>query len=307
MEFSSSACDVTLYGARPLNATRQKIVWPGGARIAVWIAPNLEYYELNPPDNPSRHPWPRIKPDILNYGRRDYGNRVGFERIADLLTGNGFRASVSLNVALCDHYPEIIKKCDDLGWELFTHGVYNTRYLYGMSAEQIREVVRDSRDTIKKYTGQTLKGWLAPALSTTIETTDILAEEGLIYTLDFLHDDQPTPIKVKSGRMINVPYSLVVNDVPLLYMQHVTPDEYFRILCAQFDQLYKEGEDYGTVMCVPIHPFIVGKPHCIGALRRFLEYVNRHDGVWRPTASEIADFYYDNYYNSAVEKEFQVS
>ncbi|MCQ8278926.1 polysaccharide deacetylase family protein [Acetobacteraceae bacterium KSS8] len=304
MTRQSTAQDVRLYGARPLDATRQKIVWPGGARMALWIAPNLEFYELDPPINPSRNPWPRVRQDLLNYGRRDYGNRVGFTRVADLLSAQGFRASVSLSVALCDHYPEIITRCAELGWELFSHGIYNTRYLYGMTEDQIREIVRDSRETIRRYSGQTLKGWLSPALSTTETTADILAEEGLLYTLDYLHDDQPTPIRVRRGRLINVPYSLSVNDVPLLAMQGVSPEEYGATLRAQFDRLYQEGERYGTVMCVPIHPYLVGQPHCIGHLETFLDYVDRFDNVWRPTASEIAEWYLANYYDDHARREF---
>ena len=33
---------------------RPKIAWPNGARVAFWVAPNIEYYELDPPANPQR-------------------------------------------------------------------------------------------------------------------------------------------------------------------------------------------------------------------------------------------------------------
>ena len=70
---------------------RPKIVWPGGARIAVWLAPNIEHYELEPPNNPRKVPWPRPVPDILNYAHRDYGNRAGFWRMADTMAKYGVR------------------------------------------------------------------------------------------------------------------------------------------------------------------------------------------------------------------------
>ena len=28
---------------------RPQIVWPGGAKLAFWVAPNIEFYELDPP------------------------------------------------------------------------------------------------------------------------------------------------------------------------------------------------------------------------------------------------------------------
>ena len=81
--------DYAPYSGRP------KIVWPRGARVAVWLAPNIEHYELEPPGNPRKVPWPRPVPDVLNYSHRDYGNRVGFWRMADVMAKHGVRGSVS--------------------------------------------------------------------------------------------------------------------------------------------------------------------------------------------------------------------
>ena len=71
------------------------------------IAPNIEFYELNPPDGQGRPIWPRPYPDTLNYSLRDYGNRSGVWRVFEALERFGVRASVSLNAAMCDHMPEI--------------------------------------------------------------------------------------------------------------------------------------------------------------------------------------------------------
>ena len=87
---------------------RPPIRWPGGARVAFWVAPNIEFYELAPPKNPARAAWARPSPDVLNYAYRDYGNRVGFWRMLDAMKRCGMRGSVSLNVAMCEHHPEII-------------------------------------------------------------------------------------------------------------------------------------------------------------------------------------------------------
>ena len=61
----------------------------------------------------------------------------------------GVRGSVSLNVALCEHHPEIIAACVERGWEFYSHGTYNTRYVFDMTPDQERELIRDSIDTIK--------------------------------------------------------------------------------------------------------------------------------------------------------------
>ncbi|MFY7959150.1 MAG: polysaccharide deacetylase family protein, partial [Elsteraceae bacterium] len=175
--------DYLPYGDRP------RIEWPNGARIAFWVAPNVEFYEWDPPANPQRAPWPRPQPDLLNYGWRDYGNRVGFWRMAEVMDHYKIPGSVSLNVALCDHFPDIIKACADRGWEFFSHGIYNTRYAYEMSEDQERAIIADSIRTVRNATGQTIRGWLAPALTHTPRTLDLIAEMGLDYTCDLYHDD----------------------------------------------------------------------------------------------------------------------
>jgi len=274
---------------------RPRITWPNGARIAFWVAPNIEHYELDPPPNARRMPWTRPQPDVLGYSWRDYGNRVGFWRMADVMARHGVLGSVSLNVAVCDHYPEIIERCCDLGWELFSHGTYNTRYFYGMNEDQQRAVIRENRETIKRASGQELDGWLTPAISNDETTQHLLAEEGIKYTLDMLHDDQPTPIKVRSGHLISIPYSLEINDVPLLAMRNTPPERFAAICKAQFDQLYAEGAESGTVMCMPLHPFLIGQPHRISALDDVLRHVVRHDKVWLATGREIAAWYTEHH------------
>jgi peptidoglycan/xylan/chitin deacetylase (PgdA/CDA1 family) len=283
--------DYAPYSGRP------RIVWPGGARIAVWLAPNIEHYELEPPDNPRKTPWVRPVPDVLNYSHRDYGNRVGFWRMADVMAKHGVRGSVSLNVAVCDHYPEIIERCCELGWELFSHGTYNTRYFYDLSEDQQRAVIADSRETILKYSGQSLDGWLTPAITNDETTQHVLAEEGIKYTLDMVHDDQPMPVKVRNGRLISVPYSLEVNDVPLFQNRNTPVERYTAMVKAQFDQLYAEGAESGTVMCMPLHPFLIGQPQRIAALDEALAHIVAHDGVWLATGREIAAWYTEHYYD----------
>lgn len=287
--------DTGQYRYAPMRG-RPKLEMPGGAQLAFWIAPNIEHYEWMPPINPNRHPWPRVMPDVLNYSRRDYGNRIGFKRIADEMAKRNIRGSVSLSVTVCDHFPDIISRCNDMGWELFSHGIYNTRYFYGMTLEEQRQVVIDSRETLAKV-GQRLDGWLTPAITPSLDTQEILAQEGVRYTLDYFHDDQPMPLNLKTGKLISVPYSIEMNDTPLVSWHNMSVDEILVSLRAQFDRLYAEGATSGRVMCFAIHPFVLGQPHRIDAFAEFLDYVKSHDKVWYPTGREIADWYYENHYD----------
>jgi len=280
---------------------RPPIRWPDGARVAFWVAPNVEFYQLDPPA-PAVQPstlW-RPSPDLLNYGIRDYGNRAGFWRMLRLFDELGVRASVSLNAAVCDHLPEVTRAMVDRGWELFSHGIYNSQYLYGLSEAEELAVIEDVRSTIHRVSGQTLDGWLSPALTNTPRTIELLARCGIRYTLDLFHDDQPQPVRVRHGRLISLPYSLEVNDWTGLHTTRGTPRQYAEAIKAQFDRLYQEGAESGTVMCLPLHPFLIGVPHRVRALADAIEYILGHPGVWHATGREIAAWYLEHHYDEAL-------
>jgi len=291
--------DPKLYDYWPYQ-NRPKIEWPNGAKIAFWVAPNIEFYELNPPENPHRKPWPQAYPAVGGYSIRDYGNRVGHSRQMRLLEKYGVRGSISLSTALCDHHPEIIELCAERDWEFFSHGVYNTRYTYGLSESQEREMIQDSIDTIEKHTGKKPAGYLAPALSHSEQTIDLFAEAGGSYTCDLFHDDQPTPVHVRSeNKFISIPYSLEMNDTIAYVVNKVEPRRYGQMIKDSFDRLYLEGNESGTVMCIPTHNYQVSCPHRMRAFEEALEYITGHSDVWVTTGREIADYYIKHYYDAS--------
>ena len=279
---------------------RPVIKWPNGARVALWISPNVEHMEFLPDYDGVRNPWPRTPyPDVQQYSYHDYGNRVGFWRVLEVMDKYGIRCCVSLNVAVLEHFPEIAKAMTDRNWDFMSHGIYNSRYIATLPEEEEREFYRDTKETLMRHTGVQLKGMLGPACSVSERTPDLMAEAGLIYHADWFHDDQPVPIKVKSGKLVSVPYSVEVND-GALFKSHYE-GEYFLQMCKdQFDQLYEEGEESGRVMCIALHPYHVGQPHRIKFLDEIMRYVTSRDGVWMTTAGEIAEYYIANYYDEAV-------
>jgi hypothetical protein len=294
-----SRADPGLYGYWPYK-DRPKIVWPGGRKLALWVAPNIEFYELRPPANPHRKAWPNPVPDVPGYAYRDHGNRVGNHRLMAAMARHDVPGSVSLSVAMCQHWPRIVEEVNALGWEFFSHGVYNTRYSYGMSEDQEREVIRDGARTISEATGQTVRGYLAPALTHTERTLDLIAEEGFTYTCDLFQDDQPQPIRTKVGRLVSMPYSLEVNDHYMLGVFGQTGQQYADTLKRQLDTLLEEGEASGTVMCVPLHAYLIGRAHRMGPFEDFLAHVaSLRDEIWITRACDIADHYLAHAYDAA--------
>jgi allantoinase len=295
-----SKADPGLYAHWPYRG-RPKITWPGGKQLAFWVAPNIEFYELDPPKNPLRSAWPHPSPAVPGYSIRDYGNRVGHIRQMALLDKYGVRGSISLSTALIDHHPEIIAMCRERDWEFFSHGIYNTRYTYGMSEAQERAMILDSMESIERAVGKKPAGYLAPALSHSEVTIDLFAELGGLYTCDLFHDDQPTPVNVRSGKpFVSVPYSLELNDTIVYVVNKIEPRRYGQMIKDAFDRLYAEGASSGTVMCIPTHNYQVSHPHRLKAFEEALDYITGHSGVWVATGREIAEHYLAEHHAAAV-------
>ena len=276
---------------RPQRSQLPIIRWPNGARVAFWVAPNIEFYEINPPPNPVRPPWPRPLPDVLNASWRDYGNRVGVWRCLELFDQYKITGSVSLNSAMCAHLPEVVGAFRDRGWELFSHGIYNTRYLYGLSPEDEIATLCESCAEIEAFCGQKVRGFLAPALTYNETTFDSLAKIGLRYTLDLFHEDVPLPLNSEFRGMVSVPYQVELNDFHALVASGMAADLYLRRFKDQFDRLYEEGAKSGTVVGLPLHPYVIGQPQYVWVLEKILAHVRQHEDVWITTAAEIADHY----------------
>jgi hypothetical protein len=75
----------------------------------------------------------------------------------------------------------------------------------------------------------------------------------------------------------------------------ITCDDFVQMVKDQFDTLYAEGEHSGRVMCLSLHPFLIGSPHRVRYLDEALRYVLSHQGVWLATADEIADWYIEHH------------
>ena len=278
---------------------RPPLFWPGNARLAVMVCPNVLYYELMPPADPWINPWARMTPDVMMYGRQEFGSRIGFWRLLDILDKHNIPCTAVLNVAALAKFPDICKALVERKWDLLGHGMYNTRFICGLSEAKERAYYLEMLRIVRDLTGIEMKGMGGPGPQAATENTpDLLAEAGFLYYADLFHDDQPFPIRVKSGKLISMPYSVEVNDVPILSTAYEA-DAYLEIVRRQFDRLYAEG---GRVMCITVHPAVIGQAQRAKYVDLALQYVKSFPDVWFATGAEIAEHYMANCYDAVVER-----
>jgi peptidoglycan/xylan/chitin deacetylase (PgdA/CDA1 family) len=272
-------------------AGRDAPALPDGKRLAVWIGVNIEHYVFGQPAMSLAPFTAELVPDPLNYGWRDYGPRAGVWRLMRLLDERGMRASAIINTDVFAHYPQIVAAARERGWAFVGHGENNSRWHVGMEREDERRFLSELIGSFESAAGQRPRGWLGPALTSTMNTIELLAELGFDYTLDWANDDQPYSMNVPEGGLISLPYSSEVNDIPAFVLHHHTGAQFAEAVIDQFDMLYEEGAGGLRVMGIGIHPFLVGQPFRAKHFAHALDHIASHEDVWLATSDEIAAWY----------------
>jgi peptidoglycan/xylan/chitin deacetylase (PgdA/CDA1 family) len=272
-------------------AERAPLQLPAGARVAVWITPNVEHFHYDKPAISLTPMTAALRPDVLNYAWRDYGPRVGIWRLIDMFVRHGIPATAALNAECCERYPQIIKAGNRLGWEWMAHGQSNSLLIAGLATEDERKLITSVLDTIAANTGKRSRGWLSPALTETDNTLDLLAEAGVEYVADWCNDELPYRMKTRAGTLIAMPYTLEIGDIPIFLEQGGSGEDFYRAVVDQFDVLWEEGATAPRIMSMALHPFLIGHPFRAKYLDRALAHMKEREGVWFATGSEILDWY----------------
>ncbi|HUB76503.1 MAG TPA: polysaccharide deacetylase family protein [Solirubrobacteraceae bacterium] len=280
--------DQSLYDYSPI-VERPPLSWPGGRSVAVYLGLNVEHFRLDRPATSTSSVTAHLTPDPMNYGWRDYGVRVGVWRLIELLDELALPASVLLNSAVCERYPQILAAVVERGWAILAHGEDNSTLQGGIDERLEGDLLARMTATIERASGVRPVGWLGPALTETFATPRLLGELGYSYVLDWCNDDQPYALNVPG--MISVPYSVELNDINLFVDRSFTGPQYVQMVVDHLDQLLSDSSTAGRVMALPVHPFVLSTPARHRHLRAALTEVLAHEAVWFTTSDAIAAHY----------------
>jgi peptidoglycan/xylan/chitin deacetylase (PgdA/CDA1 family) len=267
--------------------------WPGGAGLAVYLGFNLEHFAFGEGLGATLVP-PGPPPDVLNHAWREYGNRVGAWRCLALFDELGLPAAALVNTALYDHAPELVAACVARGDELVGHGHTNAERQSQLSEAAEAALLRECRQRMQDHSGlppDQPAGWLSPWIAESPLTPDLLAEAGYRYTLNWCHDDQPLPMRTRSGLPLwSVPYPQELNDIPMIVARQMDARDFAEMIIDNLDEVLDQARTQPLVMGIALHPYIVGQPYRLRHLRRALQAVAaaRDRGqVWMSTPGAI--------------------
>ena len=267
--------------------SRPDYTWPGGRRLAVYIAVNVEAFgygvgkgaAIAPPDQAQSH---------SIYSWRDYGNRVGVWRMLELFDELDLPVEAQMNVAVYEHCPDIPVRLRQRGDEILGHGVTNSEEQGHLDEAAERDLIQRVTSTIEQHEGARPAGWMSPWLSNSAVTLDLLREAGYRYVMDWTMDDQPIWLTTRAGRILSMPYPIEVNDTRGVIWYHYSSAEFADLIVDQFDEMLAQSARQPLVCPISLHPFVTGRPYRIRRLRRALEHIaKQRDRIWLTRPRDI--------------------
>ena len=270
---------------------RPALKLPKKARLIFWSIVNLEVWDIGKPMARQVLAPPTgvmHLPDVPNWSWHEYGMRVGVWRFFDLFKRQNIRPTLAINARVCEDYSRVAEQAKNDRWEFMGHS-YQQGPIH-LEPNQ-KAMIKHSLDVIERFAGQRPIGWLGPGLTQTLETPDLLAAAGIKYIGDWVYDDEPTTIRTANGPLVTLPYTMELNDIPMMAVQHHEAEYLLKRAIDQFDRLYAEGETRAKIMALAIHPYLSGQPHRIKYLEAIYDYARKFDGVLYWTGEEILNWY----------------
>lgn len=270
---------------------RPSLVLPNGARMVVWTIVNVEVWDISRRMPRQALPAPTgdaTLPDVPHWSWHEYGMRVGFWRFFELYEKLRMRPTLAINARVCLDYPRVAQACKDAKWEFMGHS-FEQGPIHGEKDQPA--MIERTLSTIQQFTGKRPVGWLGPGLTETYDTPDYLAAAGIKYIGDWVYDEEPTEIETKHGPLVALPYTIELNDISMMVVQHHEAAYWTQKCIDAFDRLYEESARRSKFMAIAIHPYISGHPFRIKYLEAIYEHIAKFPGVLHWNGEEILDWY----------------
>ena len=277
------------FGYSAINA-RPDFDWPGGRRLAVYVALNLEAYAFGEGlIEEIATPGPGPAPDVMNWSWLEYGNRVGGWRLQRMFAELGLPCTLLVNAEVYRHGPQLPHAFARDGAEIAAHGRSNSERQGNLPEAAEAALIGDATAAIAAGAGSRPQGWLGPWISESRVTPDLLHEAGYGYVLDWCCDDQPLWLKTRGGRLLAVPYPQELNDSNTVIGRRVNPDAFADMIVDNFGEMRRQAAEQPLVMGVSLHAHCAGQPFRLTHFRRALAAISAAlPDVWVTTAGAIA-------------------
>jgi peptidoglycan/xylan/chitin deacetylase (PgdA/CDA1 family) len=263
--------------------------WPGGERIAIFFQVAFEAWSdgKGPHIGPMGNPLPAgcFDTNALAFG--NYGAIDGIWRLLDSLEHCKVKAGVFVSGVLAERHPDAVKAVAAAGHDIISHNYAQERIPATMSEQEEKEEIAHVTRLLTECTGRAPTGWMSPRATPSFSTYRLLAEAGYLWHGDAMDADLPYLQDFSGKKILAMPFTLYVNDMPLYMRYGNAPQQYVELFECTLKRLL-ERETGAMSLDATAHAHVFGRPLGTWAYEETMQIAKRTRGVWIGTRAEAA-------------------
>jgi len=264
-------------------------VWPNGKRIAVVFNVCLEAWSDGkaPGISPMGNPLPAGVLDTMAISWAAYGVEIGIHRLMDAFARHGTKSSVMVNAVIAERAPATVKAIAQNGHEVLSHSYAMDIIPALLSDDEERKNIERCTTLLEKASGRKIVGWLSPRGTSKPSTPKLLAEAGYRWYGDVFNADLPYIVSHGNQRIVAIPLSYDVNDMPSMKYGH--PPRMMLESYNEVIEIARAGDGELRIVDVTSHAHIFGHHRGAHFYERIIEQAMSSPDIWVGTRAEIAD------------------
>jgi peptidoglycan/xylan/chitin deacetylase (PgdA/CDA1 family) len=272
--------------------------WPGETQLAVSLVLNVEEgaeLAISAGDERNETVHEAVQqvegaPDLCMESHFEYGARVGYWRICDMVDTFGLPLTLNACARALEATPWIGADAAKRGYEIQCHG-YRWEPHAGMEEAQERALIAQCAAIVERVYGKRPVGWHTKS-SASVNTRRLVAEAGFLYDSDAYNDDTPYYVTVNGKAHLVLPYAFDTNDMRFFNAAPFVRARDFADYCIDaFERLWAEGAHAPKMLSIGLHTRIIGRPARIGGLASLLRHMQQKGKVWFARREDIARYW----------------
>jgi peptidoglycan/xylan/chitin deacetylase (PgdA/CDA1 family) len=242
---------------------------------------------VGPGVGPMGNPLPPRVADTNAMSWGHYGATRGIQRLLALLHRTGVRASIMVSGVLAIRTPDVLAGMADAGHDIVAHSLAQDIVPAGLSAEEDIENIRQTTALLAGASGVQPTGWISPRGTPRADTARHLLDAGYLWQGDVFDDDRPYLQLFEHGRLVAIPLTMEINDLPHAMRFGRSPRQFIEAFDDQLAHAVSL-EPEAMLIDVTAHAHVYGRPPGAWAFEEILRKVSARDDVWVATRAEVA-------------------
>jgi peptidoglycan/xylan/chitin deacetylase (PgdA/CDA1 family) len=269
--------------------------WLGGKRLAVIF--NIAYEAWSDGQAPGIGPMGNVlKPGFFDTNAHSWANFGlvrGIHRLVEIAEKHQIKTSIMVNGVICERDPQTVRRLADLGHEIVKHswGMDVIPVYFDEAAE--RANLQRNHDLLVRTAGVTPTGWISPRGTGSLITSRLLAEAGYSHHGDVNDDDRPYVMNFDDKRIVGIPLTMDVNDLPTCIRYGQGPRHMLNTFNDTMAAL-RHNENVPLMLDVTGHTHVMGRPGIAWVFDEIMGLVKHSSDVWICTREEMARHVLDN-------------